>query len=275
MDKPQKKKLRIVVKVIRKPTRKVSKGTWKVAYADFVTALMAFFLLLWLLSVSSKQYLMEISEYFRHPLSLARFGGRGENESPDIQYSGGRDLTRISGQVSKGMKLDAARAAMKNLERQDLEKLRETLIQAIEGDPATLPFRRQLLIDITENGLRIQIVDDEKRPMFDSGSAILQPYAERILHAIGGVLNAVPNSISIAGHTDAAPYHGSARNYDNWDLSMDRANAARRALIESGIDADKILRVTGLAAAVALDKRNPFDAVNRRISIVVLKHQFR
>ncbi len=269
MKKPQKR--RIIIKVIHKPDKEIRKGVWKVAYADFVTAMMAFFLLLWLVSVSSQQYLRGVGEYFKRPVTLPLFGGSSDNASPSIDNSGGRDLTRTSGQVSKGMDLDAAKSALQNLEMQHLSMLKERLMREIGLDASMLPYKSQLLIDITESGLRIQIVDSDKRPMFDMGSAILQPYAARILHAIGKVLNSVPNQVTLAGHTDATPYQGSAPDYDNWDLSMDRANASRRELIAGGMAPDKVLRVTGLASAVPLDKQDPFDPINRRISIVVSK----
>lgn len=267
MKKPQKR--RIIVKVIRKPTREIRKGVWKVAYADFVTAMMAFFLLLWLLSISTQQYLRGVGEYFKQPVSLSLFGGKDNNYSSGIEYSGGRDLTRTSGQVSKGMDLVGAKSALQNIEVQHLSMLKEQLLREIGLDASMLPYKNQLLIDITENGLRIQIVDSAKRPMFDMGSAILKPYAARILHAIGKVLNAVPNKVTLAGYTDATPYQGSAPNYDNWDLSMDRANASRRELIAGGMAPDKVLRVTGLGSAIPLDKKDSFDPINRRISIVV------
>jgi chemotaxis protein MotB len=273
MKKPQKR--RIIVKVIRKPAQNIRKGVWKVAYADFVTAMMAFFLLLWLLSISTQQYMRGVAEYFKRPLAVALFGGKDNNENSGIEYSGGRDLTRTSGQVSKGADLDAAKSSLINIEVRNLSMLREQLLREIALDPSMLPYKNQLLIDITQDGLRIQIIDNSKRPMFDMGSAILQPYAARILHAIGNVLNSVQNKVTLAGYTDATPYQGGAPNYDNWDLSMDRANASRRELIAGGMAPDKVLRVTGLASAVPLDRHDPFDPINRRISIVVMKHKAR
>lgn len=140
----------------------------------------------------------------------------------------------------------------------------------IESNALLKQFKRQLLIDITSEGLRIQIVDEQNRPMFNVGSAVMQPYARQILAEIAKVLNDVPNTISLSGHTDATPYSGGERGYSNWELSADRANAARRELVAGGIAEGKILRVVGLASAVPFDKDNPYNPINRRISIIVM-----
>ena len=128
----------------------------------------------------------------------------------------------------------------------------------------------EIKIDITTEGLRIQIADEKNRPMFNIGSAVLQPYAKEILAEISNVLNDVPNAISLSGHTDAAPYSGGDRGYSNWELSADRANACRRQLVAGGIDDGKILRVVGLGSAVLFDKDDPLSPINRRISIIVM-----
>ena len=273
MSKVEKQKRRIIVKIIRKSEHGGKKGIWKVAYADFVTAMMAFFLLLWLITVSSKNDLMGVGEYFSKPVRIAFLGGKTDDEDTSIIGQGGKDLTRTSGDVARTADLATAQKEMQRLEAESLQQLKTRIEKAMEADPAMLDFRHQLLIDITANGLRIQIVDDKNRPMFDRGSAILQPYAIEILHAIGKMLNTVTNRISLSGHTDATPYQGGARNYNNWDLSVDRANASRRALIEGGMDAGKVLRVIGLASAIPLDRNNAFDPINRRISIIVMKRK--
>ena len=273
MSKVEKQKRRIIVKIIRKSEHGGKKGIWKVAYADFVTAMMAFFLLLWLITVSSKNDLMGVGEYFSKPVRIAFLGGKTDDEDTSIIGQGGKDLTRTSGDVARTADLATAQKEMQRLEAESLQQLKTRIEKAMEADPAMLDFRHQLLIDITANGLRIQIVDDKNRPMFDRGSAILQPYAIEILHAIGKMLNTVTNRISLSGHTDATPYQGGARNYNNWDLSVDRANASRRALIEGGMDAGKVLRVIGLASAIPLDRNNAFDPINRRISIIVMKQE--
>ena len=270
----QSKRPRIVVKIIRRDETTPS-GVWKVAYADFVTAMMAFFLLMWLLSSTSENDLKKIAQYFSTPLSVALSGGRSDDaSSTTITEGNDTDLTREKGHVAKNdADLAAAEMELKRLERQRLEHLKSNLEKLIDSNPSMRQFKSQLLIDITVNGLRIQIVDEEKRPMFDLGSAVLQPYATQILHEIGKTLNAVPNRISLSGHTDATPYQGSEKNYNNWDLSIDRANAARQALIAGGMDGSKVLRVLGLAAAVPLNKHDPYDPINRRISIFVMNKQ--
>jgi chemotaxis protein MotB len=128
-------------------------------------------------------------------------------------------------------------------------------------------------LDITSEGLRIIIVDEQNRPMFNSAKAELQPYAKQILQEIGQMLNGVPNRISLSGHTDATPYSTGERAYSNWELSADRANASRRELVAGGMDELKLLRVVGLSSATLFDKENPFNPINRRISIIVMNKQ--
>jgi chemotaxis protein MotB len=131
------------------------------------------------------------------------------------------------------------------------------------------PFKDQLLLDLTSEGLRIQIVDKENRPMFAIGSPVLQDYTKGILREVVKVINEVPNRISISGHTDKTPY-SSKNGYSNWELSADRANAARRELVVGGLAEEKIGRVVGLSSSVLFDKENPFNPINRRISIIVM-----
>ena len=143
----------------------------------------------------------------------------------------------------------------------------------IEASPSLRPFKNQLLLDITTEGLRIQIVDEQNRPMFDSGGAELKPYTRDILRQIGKALNDVKNRISLAGHTDAAGFVGGSQGFTNWELSSNRANASRRELVAGGMDDSKVLRVVGLASTVLFDKNDPLGSVNRRISIVVLNQK--
>ena len=277
-----KNKRPIVVKRIKKVVGGHHGGAWKIAYADFVTAMMAFFLLMWLLGSTTKGDLKGISEYFKTPLKVALFGGSGSGDSSSIIKGGGQDLTRSEGQVKEGelqpkkkiINLKAAPEDYLRLERlKEIEKLK-TLKAGIEDmidkSPALQKFRNQILIDMTTEGLRIQIVDEKNRPMFKSGSAQLEPYTRVILHAIGKLLNQVPNKVSLSGHTDAAPYIGGSKGYSNWELSADRANASRRELIAGGMMPDKIVRVVGLSSSVLFDKKNPLDPVNRRISLIVM-----
>lgn len=258
-------------------------GAWKIAYADFVTAMMAFFLLMWLLGSTAKGDLQGIAEYFKTPLKVAMSGGSGSGDSSSVIQGGGQNLTRKEGQLRKGndpeikktYNLQAAhfKDAQKELERKEMARLRALkarIVDAIEARPTLRQFKNQLLIDITTEGLRIQIVDEQNRPMFALSKAEPQPYTREILLEIGRALNDVPNRISLSGHTDAKPYASGEKGYSNWELSADRANASRRVLIAGGMDEAKLLRVVGLSSAVLFDTQDPFNPINRRISIIVM-----
>jgi len=267
----------IIVKRIKKGGGGHHGGAWKIAYADFVTAMMAFFLLMWLLGSTTKGDLNGISEYFKTPLKVAMQGGSGSGDSSSVIQGGGKDLTRRDGQVKasddptikKTFNLTAAKAALEAEESQRLKALKDKIEAKIEANPLLKKFKDQLLLDITSEGLRIQIVDEQNRPMFALAKAELQPYTKEILHEIGFVLNDVPNKIGLSGHTDSTPYLSDA-GYSNWELSADRANASRRELIAGGMADGKVLRVVGLASAANLDKADPFNPINRRISIIVM-----
>jgi len=271
----------IIVKRIKKSAHGHHGGAWKIAYADFVTAMMAFFLLMWLLGSTTKGDLEGIAAYFKTPLKVALAGGSGSGDSSSILKGGGQDMSRIAGQVKRGevqekkkvLNIHAAKAEIARLEKAKLGELKSRLDKAIEASPTLKQFRKQLLLDITSEGLRIQIVDAQNRPMFASGSAVMKPYAQEILHEIGKVLNEVPNRINLSGHTDATPYSGGEGGYSNWELSADRANSSRRELIAGGMDDSKILRVVGLSSAVLFDKTDPLNPINRRISIIVMNKQ--
>ncbi len=268
----------IIVKRIKKVTGGHHSGAWKIAYADFVTAMMAFFLLMWLLGSTAKGDLAGIAEYFKTPLKVAMQGGSGSGDSSSVIRGGGSDLTRKDGQVNKGAtksekrsyNLEAAKAELERVEADKLKQLKARLERAIDSNPTLRQFKRQLLIDITDEGLRIQIVDEQNRPMFNLASAELQPYTKVILHEIGLVLNDVQNRVSLSGHTDAKPYANAGRGYSNWELSADRANASRRELIAGGMAEEKMLRVVGLGSSVPFGEAAPLDPVNRRISIIVM-----
>jgi chemotaxis protein MotB len=268
----------IVIRRVRKKAGGHHGGAWKIAYADFVTAMMAFFLLMWLLGSTAKGDLQGIADYFRTPLQVAFSGGSGAGDASHIIKSGGKDLTRLEGQIKQGemeaprrsYNLKAAQQELARIEKQKLTELKGRLQASIETLPALKPFKNQLLIDITIDGLRVQIVDEQNRPMFAMGSAVLQPYTREILLEIAKVLNEVPNRISISGHTDAHPYSGGLRGYSNWELSADRANASRRELLAGGIDESKIARVVGLSSSVLFDAQDPHNPINRRISIIVM-----
>lgn len=251
-------------------------GAWKIAYADFVTAMMAFFLLMWLMGTLSKAQREGVSDYFKTPLKVALKGGDGMGQSDSILDGGGNDITQTKGLEKKAdlqnpvLDLKAAKAEEQRQEQARLKDLKKQVETAIDANPKLAQFKKQIALDMTQEGLRIQIMDQNQRAMFAAGSARLAPYTGEILHEIGRVLNNVPNRVSISGHTDATPYNGGATGYSNWELSADRGNAARRELIDGGMGEDRILRVVGLASAVPFDRNDPTDPVNRRISIIVL-----
>ena len=271
----------IIIKRIKKSGGAAHGGAWKIAYADFVTAMMAFFLLMWLMGSTSKGDLMGIADYFKTPLKVAMAGGSGSGDSSSVLQGGGKDLTKKEGQVNRAAqptpkKVHDLKAAEKELMRAEaarLKVLKERIEQAIDARPTLKQFKNQLLIDITTEGLRIQIVDEQNRPMFALAKAELQPYTKEILNEIGHALNDMPNKISLSGHTDAAAYSNGEKGYSNWELSADRANASRRALMGGGMDESKVMRVVGLSSAVPYDKQNPLNPINRRISIIVMNKQ--
>jgi chemotaxis protein MotB len=264
-------------------------GAWKVAYADFVTAMMAFFLVLWLISSVTKEQRAAMFDYFKNPsmepgksirAAPGQMGPGGASTSV-INMGGGLDAPRViikdsppSDSKSKPQPfnmtdVDSARKIADEADHKKLESLMEELRQAIDKSQALKPFKDQLLLDITPEGLRIQIVDQQNRPMFDIGSAKLKDYTTEILKTLAGYLNTVPNRISLTGHTDIRPYPGGG-SYTNWELSADRANSARRALESGGLASEKIARVVGLSSSVLFDKDDPQNPINRRISIIVM-----
>jgi chemotaxis protein MotB len=260
-------------------------GAWKVAYADFVTAMMAFFMVMWLVTAVSKEERAAMFEYFKNPsmqdgqsvkAAPGQMGPGGASTSV-IDMGGGLDAQKSTAESGNAIGEDGrsdveeAKRIAEEAEREKLESLMEDLRKAIEESQALQPFKDQLLLDITSEGLRIQIVDAQNRPMFDLGSSKLKAYSTEILHELTTYLNTVSNRLSLSGHTDTTPY--ARTGYSNWDLSADRANAARRALEGGGLNPDKIARIVGLSSSVLFDKDNPRNPINRRISIIVMTKQ--
>lgn len=250
-------------------------GSWKIAYADFVTAMMALFLVLWLINIVPREELKGIAEFFRMPLRVALSGGPSSSAETSAIPGGGRDVTRQDGDerraATQSSRLrESITSAADRRDQRRLQGLKNRLETLVEESPVLKHFRPQLLIDITTEGLRIQIVDNQNRPMFATGRADVQPYMRDILRELGPVLNELPNMISISGHTDASQYARGEKAYSNWELSADRANASRQELVAGGMNEGKVMRIQGLASSMSMVKDDPYAAVNRRISLVVL-----
>jgi chemotaxis protein MotB len=268
----------IIIKRVKKGGHAAHGGAWKIAYADFVTAMMAFFLLMWLLGSTTEGDKKGIADYFNSPLKVAMFGGSGAGDASSLVKGGGNSLSESAGQVKKGAseqaevkaRRKALQAAQAAAESARLKVVKEKVEEVIANDSRLAQYKTQIRLDMTAEGLRIQIVDDQNRPMFASGDADVQGYMRDLLQAIGMVLEAVPNRLTIEGHTDAKPFSGGERGYSNWELSADRANASRRELMAGGLSGDKVLRVQGLAASILYEKDDPESPLNRRISIIVM-----
>ena len=264
----------IIIKRVKRIAGGHHGGAWKIAFADFATAMMAFFLVLWLLSTATPEQKIAIAGYFKDPVGFSESGTpyiidlggsptlAPENTlNPEVKSQPQPDKVTVDSEQVEGM--------AEQVERERLELLLQELQNKVDENPQLQKFKDQILFEITPNGLRIQITDAENRPMFDSGSARLKPYFEDILLAMADTIKAVPNKISISGHTDAKPYIGKG-DFGNWELSANRANAARRALVAGSYPDEQVARVVGYASSALFDRKDPFNPVNRRIDIVVL-----
>jgi chemotaxis protein MotB len=268
----------IIVKKVRKGGHAAHGGAWKIAYADFVTAMMAFFLLMWLLGSTTEGDKKGIADYFSAPLKVSLAGGAGSGDASHVIKGGGEDLTRSGGQVKRGdvdapkktINLAALKAEQKRAEVARLQEIKNTIEQKIQASERLKAMSSQLRLDMTRDGLRIQIVDEQNRPMFASGSSAVQPYMRELLQAIGAILTEVPNLLTLEGHTDATPFSDGERGYSNWELSADRANASRRELMAGGLPENRVLRVQGLAFSQPFERNDPTSPSNRRISIIVM-----
>jgi chemotaxis protein MotB len=226
-------------------------GAWKLAYADFVTAMMAFFLLMWLLGSTDEKTRKGISEYFQDPY-----------EASLIDKGQIATLDEIS-------PTEIDRQAEKNDQKQ-LELLKEKIQELIKANPELSQAKDQIKLETTDEGLRIQIIDNKNMPMFKLASSETEPEIRLIFRALAPVINQLPNKISINGHTDAKPFPPNRKGYTNWELSCDRANAARNELTQGGLADHKIMRVTGLSDSIPYNTADPDDPMNRRISIIVM-----
>lgn len=249
-------------------------GAWKIAYADFVTAMMAFFLLMWLLGSTSKGDLQGIASYFSNPVKVSLMGGDGAGDSTSIIQGGGPRLETSKGNIGKKGKSGTSDLSNSELnESQKLQDLKRSITESINKRPNLSEYKNQIRLEMTRDGLQIDIMDHQKRPMFDIGQAVVKPYMREILHEIGASLKEIDNLISLSGHTDATQYSSGLRGYSNWELSADRANASRRELVIGGMPQNKLKRIAGMAETNLLDAQNPSNPINRRISVLVLNYE--
>lgn len=246
-------------------------SAWKVALADFAIAMMAFFLLMWLINMATQDERRAISGYFEKPeqftppsdLPPSSVIVAKEKQVPIDKLKQREDIGHYKNEKIKEI--------FAQEERKKLEDLMALLQKKIEDNEILKKYKEHIKLDMTEMGLRVQVIDQEERSMFDRSSDILKDYAVKILMNLAVPLNEVPNRISIAGHTDAHPFF--ENELSNWELSANRANAARRALISGGLKPGKVARVVGLADTLLYVKENPMSAVNRRISIIILTRE--
>jgi len=279
----------IIIKKIKKSGGGHHGGAWKIAYADFVTAMMAFFLLLWLLNAVSQEQLEGIADYFAPTVSSTSQSGSGQilggttvavdgsledtvsrpsvtmDLPPPSAGSGGEAMQDEPVQAD----VDAEEAKQK-AEQDQFDKAEQELKEALETLPEFQQMAQSLMIDNTVEGMRIQIVDQDGLSMFPSGSASMYEHTERVLGLVTEIIKKMPQDIAISGHTDAVPMGGDG-TYTNWELSSDRANSARRGLLSLGVPEQRISRVVGKAATEPLLADDPTNAKNRRLSIVLMR----
>lgn len=242
-------------------------GSWKLALADFMTALMALFLVLWLLSTSTPEELKDISEYFSTPLIVAMAGGDRPTASNSAIPGGGPDSIYIEGERAH---IDYPMTLRPQQAPPDFLRLRERIENVVQRDADLQQLRDQLRFTMTPEGLVIQLLDTEQKPMFRRGSDEVEAEMAKLLRAIAPLLNELPNSLMISGHTDSYQYPGQQRGYSNWELSTDRANASRRELMAGGLAQEKLKRVSGMADQMPLPGLEPEDPRNRRIELLVM-----
>ena len=273
----------IIIKRIKKAAHGAHGGAWKIAYADFVTAMMALFLLLWLLGSTTEEQRGGIADHFNIPIMVALMGQPAAGAAT-VLPGGGADLLRPEApltppdvptlqQLQQAIHEQQLRQAQMALDRQRIENLRGQIEQAIAANPQLAEYGEQIRLEMVQDGLYIQIVDELNRPMFDLGSSVVEPHLRNILRQIAVSLGAVENRISIFGHTDAAPFGRGALGFSNWELSADRANASRRELMAAGLPEARIARVVGMGPSQPLLPEAPLDPRNRRIGILVLTQE--
>ncbi|MGK0247339.1 MAG: chemotaxis protein MotB [Oleispira sp.] len=267
----------IIIRRIKKNRHEDHGGAWKVAMADFALAMMALFIVLWLTNSSNEAEREAIEGYFQDPQGYEE--GQRMPSAYVIDFGGTpntADNDAISEAVDpeKILQAEEIESLAEAIERKRLEQLKAEIEAKIAASSTLSPFKNQMTIDITTEGLRIQIVDQTKRPMFNAGSAILKYYSEDILYELAPMLTTVDNKLSITGHTDTDAYYENNPEDDvNWELSARRANSARRALMEAGIEKSQIAQILGMGDTAPLDINNPESDINRRIAIVLLNRK--
>lgn len=277
----------IIIKRVKKAAHGSHGGAWKIAYADFVTAMMAFFLLLWLLNSVTQEQLQGISNFFA-PITTSKsqtgsgsiLGGKtisepGAGETSSAKASVTMDLPPPkagSGPQDDSTKPseEAAKEVLKEKEDEQFKKAEAELKKAIEGVPAFRQLANSLMVDNTPEGLRIQIVDQDGLAMFPAGSSEPYLHTRRLLEVVGNIVKEMPQKVSIAGHTDSTGFKDQTQ-YSNWELSSDRANAARRFLMRYGVPPERVARVEGKAFADPLVADDPANPRNRRLTVVLLR----
>lgn len=280
----------IIIKKIKKGGHGHHGGAWKVAYADFVTAMMAFFLLLWLLNVTTDEQKEGIAEYFSPTVAVSPssggsgiFGGDSafktdtkiDSSNPfgfmvDKPTASDSSESPSSNDDAREVDQSEAERVVAKMEEQKFDEAEEELNKAIEATPELENLSESLLIDRTPEGLRIQIVDQENKPMFPLGSAEMYDHTRKLIILVAQVIKKLPNKIAVAGHTDATPYRPGA-TFTNWELSADRANASRRVLEQAGVGHERLFRISGKAATELLEPADPASPRNRRIAILLLR----
>jgi chemotaxis protein MotB len=272
----------IVVKRVKKGGHGHHGGAWKIAYADFVTAMMAFFLLMWVLGSTTAGDLAGISSYFQNPMRVSMSGGQGSGETTRIIKGGGDNISKVAGVEAKA-DADTEQRRISDSSVTDVENARKDrtkneavkseIEKSVESDAELKNIKGQLFMDITSEGLRIQVVDEKGKPLFNSGGVVPSVAARRLLRVIGKSLNDNPGKIRIEGHTDAAKFSNGEAGYTNWELSSERANVARREMIAGGLAPSNVAQVIGFADTIPLNPADLSDPLNRRISITLLNRK--
>lgn len=268
----------VIVRKVKKMHAGHHGGSWKIAYADFVTAMMTFFMLMWLLSMLNKAQLEGISEYFKNP-----------NSKSNQQAIETKDKTKdaLSAKESSGMASNIAtdnnkdKDKDKNKEKEKEKKKEDFKMQVVSSDqikkdleksinqnPNLSQYKSALNIKVTNQGLKIELTDLKNKPMFSNGKTDFAEYAKTILDWLAPTLNKYPNRVMVVGHTDSKPVN--RKDYSNWELSGDRASATRRTLVDYGMDDRKVVRIVGMGDTDKIEKLKPDDPGNRRIEIIVL-----